>query len=89
MDQQTHENPWFAHFEHPHTDNGVRTDCPYSCPVCMGMAMVRQMKPEVAAHLAAAGREFFLAAKAFLDGMAEAPDQAAKEPKVEHIDLED
>ena len=86
MEQNGHENPWFSNFDNTgsHTATG---DCPYSCPVCMGMSLVKQMRPEVAAHLAAAGREFFLAAKAFLDGMAEAATQE-QEPKVEHIDLD-
>ncbi|HVF11572.1 MAG TPA: hypothetical protein VNA87_00655 [Actinomycetota bacterium] len=48
-------------------------ECPYTCPVCMGLALVKQMRPEVAAHLMAAGREFFLAAKALMDSVAEPP----------------
>ena len=45
--------------------------CPYNCPVCMMLGLIKQMRPEVAGHIAAAGRELYLAAKAFLDGIAE------------------
>lgn len=86
MEEQTHENPWFSSIEGSHTPT---EECPYTCPVCMGLSLVKQMRPEVAAHLAAAGREFFLAAKAFLDSMAEAPVDESGRSAVERIDLGD
>lgn len=77
-------NPWFDHFERQ-TKPGAE-QCPYSCPVCMTLSMVRQMRPEVAQHLVAAGREFFLAAKAFLDSVSETGD--TREPGIEKIVVE-
>lgn len=56
------EEMWAAH---------ASGQCPHNCPVCMTLEFVKQMRPEVTAHLAAAGRELFLAAKALLDGVAE------------------
>lgn len=58
-------------------------DCPYGCPVCAAIGILKQMSPDVARHLAAATREFVLAAKAFLDGVAER-DRASRS-NVEHI----
>ncbi len=45
--------------------------CPYPCPFCMGMGMLKQMRPEVAEHLLTAGRELMMAARAVIDSMAE------------------
>lgn len=61
-------------------------DCPYGCPVCAAIGIVRQMSPDVTHHLAAAAREFVLAAKAFLDGVAER--DASARSNVEHIDVD-
>lgn len=63
-------------------------DCPYGCPVCLGISIVRQMGPEVTSHLAAAAREFVLAAKAFLDGIAEQRAPVDSEPRVRRIPLD-
>jgi len=60
--QSTVEEMWATH---------ASGQCPYNCPVCLTIEFVKQMRPEVAAHLAAAGRELYLAAKALLDGIAE------------------
>ena len=48
--------------------------CPYPCPFCMGMGLLKQMRPEVAEHLVTAGRELMLAARAVLDSVAEQRD---------------
>lgn len=58
-------------------------DCSYGCPVCAAIGILKQMSPDVARHLAAATREFLLAARAFLDGVAERDGHA--DSKVEHI----
>lgn len=58
-------------------------DCPYGCPVCAAIGIIRQMSPDVTHHLAAAAREFVLAARAFLDGVAERDGRG--DSKVEHI----
>ena len=41
-------------------------DCAY-CPFCAGIAAVRDSNPEVLEHLAAAAREFLIAAGLFLE----------------------
>lgn len=81
------DNDWADQF-FSHTSRSEVGECPYACPICMGLAMVKQMRPEVAAHLIAAGREFFLAAKAFMDSAGE-----TKEPRppghVQKINISD
>lgn len=42
------------------------SECAY-CPICATIAVVRQTKPEVLEHLAAAARELIMAAGLFLD----------------------
>jgi hypothetical protein len=42
------------------------------CPICAGLAALRGARPEAVEHLAKAGAELLLAAKALLDGAAEA-----------------
>lgn len=59
--------------------------CPYPCPICLGMAFLGQMRPEVAEHMFKAGRELMLAAKAFLDQVSE----ESSAPPVEKIPLDD
>ncbi|HLF70193.1 MAG TPA: hypothetical protein VI541_04485 [Actinomycetota bacterium] len=56
-------------------------ECPYPCPVCMGIDLVTQLHPEVAAHLSAAAREFMMAAMAFVSSLAE-KDAAARAEKI-------
>jgi len=46
----------------------IESECPYGCPLCSAMSMIRKMNPEVSAHLSAALTEMILAAKAFIDG---------------------
>lgn len=55
-------------------------ECPYPCPICAGVGFVKQMSPEIAEHLAAAAKEFMLAAKAFLDSVAEGHKKRETEP---------
>jgi hypothetical protein len=44
------------------------------CPICMGLAALRQARPEVLEHLMKAGTELVLAARALLEaGEADAP----------------
>lgn len=66
-------------------DEGVHEgDCPYPCPICAGVGMLRQLNPEIGEHLATAAKEFMLAAKAFLDSVAEGASKKESEP-VERI----
>ena len=73
--------------EHP-------SDCAY-CPICATIGIVRNTKPEVIDHLAAAAREFLTAAGLFLEeagevlGRAEAARAATDDGdgKVRRIDI--
>lgn len=72
------------------------SDCAY-CPICTTIGMVRNTKPEVLDHLAAAAREFLTAAGMFLEeagdvlGRAEAArareQDAGDDGKVHRIDI--
>lgn len=42
------------------------SDCAY-CPICTGISLVRSTNPEILDHLAAAAREFMIAAGMFLE----------------------
>jgi hypothetical protein len=42
-----------------------------ACPLCAGLAALRQARPEAVEHLVKAGAELLLAARALLDGSAE------------------
>ncbi len=75
--------------EHEHA-----SDCAY-CPICTGISLVRTANPEILDHLAAAAREFMIAAGMFLEEAGKrvgAPDPAgADDPgddgKVRRIDV--
>lgn len=67
---------------------GHTGECPYGCPVCAAITIVKQMSPDVANHLAAAAREFVLAAKSFLDGVAERERDSTQPSPVQHIPLD-
>jgi hypothetical protein len=55
-----------------HDDAGPAGQAPECqiCPICAGLAALRGARPEVVEHLAKAGVELFLAARALLDGAA-------------------
>jgi hypothetical protein len=63
-------------------------ECPYGCPICAGITLVRQSRPDVTTHLAAAAKEFFMAAKAFLDSIAEQGETSDGKPRMERIPLD-
>jgi hypothetical protein len=56
-----------------HDDAGGRgaaaTEC-LTCPLCAGLAALRQSRPEAVEHLVKAGAELLLAARALLEGPA-------------------
>ena len=56
------------------------------CPLCRTVSAVRQVSPEVTAHLSAAATSLAQAAAAFL---ATAPRTAGATHDVEHVDLTD
>jgi hypothetical protein len=60
-----------AHDEAAHAGGGV-ADC-QACPVCLGLAVLRQARPEAVEHLAKAGAELLLAARALLEGAGPRP----------------
>jgi hypothetical protein len=41
------------------------------CPICAGLATLRESRPEAVEHLVKAGAELLLAVRALLDGAAE------------------
>ena len=56
-----------------HDDTGAAGQAPecQSCPICAGLAALREARPEAVEHLVKAGAELLLAARALLDGVAE------------------
>jgi hypothetical protein len=56
------------------------------CPLCRTISAVRQLSPEVSAHLSAAASSLTQAAAAFL-ATGPRPDRATQD--VEHVDLAD
>ncbi len=73
------------------------SDCAY-CPICATIAVVRQTKPEVLEHLAAAARELIVAAGILLEeagsvigaadsGAARPRPASGSEGKVRRIDI--
>lgn len=72
---------------HEHT-----SDCAY-CPICATIAAVRNTRPEVLEHLAAAARELVLAAGLFLENASEGigekktEDQDPGDAQVRRIDV--
>jgi hypothetical protein len=53
---------------------GPAPEC-QTCPICAGLAALREVRPEALEHLVKAGAELLLAAKVLLEGGAE-PDGA-------------
>jgi hypothetical protein len=76
------------------SEHGHSSDCAY-CPICATIAVVRNTKPEVLEHLAAAARELIVAAGLLLEEAGQvvgAPDEDAPPPgpggaKVRRIDV--
>jgi hypothetical protein len=57
----------------PENDPGAAGPAPgcQTCPICAGLAALREARPEAVEHLVKAGAELLLAAKALLDGATE------------------
>ena len=57
----------------PENDPGAAGTAPECqiCPICAGLAALREARPEAVEHLVKAGAELLLAAKALLDGATE------------------
>lgn len=71
-----------AHDINDHLATGA-ADCTV-CPLCRAISAVRQVSPEVTAHLSAAAASLAQAAAAL---MSTAPDVGSASGDVEHIDL--
>ena len=56
------------------------------CPVCQGIAAVRQVRPETIEHLLDSAASLVAALKTTLTGTA-APDPSSRRPDVQHIDV--
>ena len=58
----------------PENDAGAAGQAPecQTCPICAGLAALREARPEAVEHLVKAGAELLLAAKALLDSTARA-----------------
>jgi hypothetical protein len=52
-----------------HDDTGAAAQAPecQTCPICAGLAALREARPEAVDHLVKAGAELLLAARALLD----------------------
>ena len=62
---------------------GPAPEC-QTCPICAGLAALREARPEAVEHLVKAGAELLLAAKALLDGATQpsgAPAPGRRRPR--------
>jgi hypothetical protein len=90
MEEDTRGARYSDLFENAH--NHSTSDCAY-CPICATIAAVRNTKPEVLEHLAAAARELVLAAGLFLEQASEGIGEQRQdmddegEAKIRHIDV--
>jgi hypothetical protein len=57
------------------------------CPIGLALSAVQPMKPDVVEHLLAAGREFFLAARALMDARADDLSKEGDASTLEKIDI--
>ena len=69
--------------EQPAGGHGTAPECQV-CPICMGLATLRQSRPEVLEHLMKAGAELMLAARALLEA-GEAAGPARRPAGVQRI----
>jgi adenine-specific DNA glycosylase len=63
-----------------HDDTGTAGQAPECqiCPICAGLAALREARPEAVEHLVKAGAELLQAAKVLLEGAAEPDDAPAR-----------
>jgi len=78
----TREEEWMTHDKAAH--GAGAPECQV-CPVCMGLAALRQARPEVMEHLMKAGAELLLAARALLD--VQEPGPATRPAGVQRINV--
>lgn len=66
--------------------HGSSVDACQVCPICAGIRILGEARPELVAHLSEAARHLTLAARAFLDAQA---DVLRRDEGLQHIDLDD
>lgn len=66
--------------------HGTSVDACAVCPVCAGIRILSEARPELVTHLSEAARHLTLAARAFLDAQAEV---LRREDGLQRIDLDD
>lgn len=88
------EDPLEAHRagRHDHHDRSGRhqpgggVDACSVCPICAGIRILGEVRPELVTHLSEAARHLTLAARAFLDAQA---DVLRRDDGLERIDLDE
>lgn len=77
----------------PQSDGSHAVTCPVAwCPICLSVAAVQPLRPDVVEHLLRAGTEMLLAFRAVIDTRANELDPNRDEPdegptRLEKIDL--
>ena len=71
-----------ARFDHEHLATGS-VECQV-CPVCQGIAALRQVRPETVEHLLDAAASFVAALKSTMPA---APPSSGESSRVQHIDV--
>jgi hypothetical protein len=69
--------------DHPPLDGAHDGEACLACPLCVALQALQGAKPEVLAHLVAAGRELTLALQALVESQAAVYERP--EPRVERI----
>lgn len=77
-DQQKSADPEHVHFS---GDAACQV-----CPICTGLRLLGEVRPEVIQHLTEAAKHLTLAAKAVIDAQAE---HLTRDERLEHIELDD
>lgn len=67
-------------------EHGTSVDACQVCPVCAGIRILAEARPELVTHLSEAARHLTLAARAFLDAQA---DVLRRDEGLQRIDLDD
>lgn len=66
--------------------HGPSVDACGVCPICAGIRILGEVRPELVTHLSEAARHLTLAAKVFIDAQAEV---LRRDDGLQHIDLDD
>lgn len=69
-----------------HHHHGPSVDACQVCPICAGIRILGEARPELVTHLSEAARHLTLAARAFLDAQA---DVLRRDDGLQRIDLDD